>query len=100
MAGKADGAGAVLLGQFQAFAITARQLLRLAMSAVAVNWADGVKNVACGKRAGPSDYSAAAGTSARACANSIELPHDRGAARAMDGAIHATSAVRDPNWPR
>jgi len=92
--GKADGARATLLSQFQAFAIATGQLGGFAMAAILVDGADSVNYMQGGKRAGGGHDRAPRRTTSGAGADLIQLAHDPGAACAMNGAIHSTAPAQ------
>ena len=89
---KGDESGAVLFGQREATAVAGRQHFSLAVAAIAVDRADGVKDVFRGKASRARHHRLAGGAGADRSPDGVQLSHDLRAAGAMDSAIHAASA--------
>ena len=88
---KSEGAEAALFRHFEALAIAGRQQLRLAVPAVAIHRAYGMKHVLGRQLARSGSHGAAGGTAADLPPDSVQLAHDFRAAGAMDGAIYAAA---------
>lgn len=87
-----NGFESMLVGEADRFAMTARQGFGLSVLAVAIDRADGVDNVFCGKMAARGDNGLAGGKAADFADDLFALSEDGRATGAVNGAIDASAA--------
>jgi phosphoglycolate phosphatase len=91
---KTDAANLALFRELETGAIATGELLRLPVLTVAINRTDCMKYVLGRKGTGRGRDRAAGGTTTGPRADLIQIAHDRRAAHAMNGAVHASAPVQ------
>ena len=84
----------MLVGQANALAMTTRQLFRLSMFSAAIDRANGVDHVLCGKASAGSDHGLSGGQASNLAHNLPAFSEDRRTARVVNGVIDSASAQK------